>query len=349
MSDYFVVIGAFICAFIISFAVTPLARRLAIKVGALDVPKTERKIHKGAMPYFGGLAIYVAIISCLFVFLPHTKQNLAIMAGATVIVIVGIIDDMYDMPAKIKLLAQIVAACIAVYGGIRINFITNPFSESGYVFFAMFSIPATIIWIVGVTNTINLIDGLDGLAAGVSGIAALTFFVTAITKNYDFIYIYCVVVAGAAFGFLPHNFNPAKIFMGDTGAMLLGYMLAVIAAIGAVKSVAAIALIIPVFTIGVPIIDTFFAIVRRVSNNRSIMEADKEHLHHQLLKRGLSHRQTVLVLYTISIILGGTAVYISNVDAITGITTVVLMFCVIILLAERVGLIRFFKQKNKEE
>lgn len=335
----------FFFAFVITFLVTPLARKLAIKVGALDVPKTERKIHKDAMPYFGGIAIYIAIIACMYVFLPSTKTNMSVMIGASLLVLVGIVDDMYEMPAKIKLGFQIIAAIIAVYGGVRIYFITNPFQTTGLSLLNSLSIPMTIIWIVGITNTINLIDGLDGLAAGVSGIAALTLLLTAVTKGYSFIVVECAIVAGAAFGFLPHNFNPAKIFMGDTGSMLLGYMLSIIAILGAVKSVAAITLMVPIFAIGLPILDTFFAIVRRIINKKSIMEADKEHLHHQLMKKGLNHKQTVLVLYGISIFLGLTAVFISNTDTKTGILVGVVVAFLVLILANKLNLLKKAREK----
>lgn len=335
---------AFLCAFIVCYAITPLARRLAIKVGALDVPKSERKIHKNPMPYFGGIAMFVAIVSCMIVFLPRNETNIAIIVGSSLLVLVGIVDDMYDMPAKIKLGFQIIAAIIAVYGGVRITFITNPFHITGMTMLTWLAIPITIIWIVGVTNTVNLIDGLDGLAAGISGIAALSLLLTAITKGYDAIMIQCAIIAGAAFGFLPHNFNPAKIFMGDTGSMLLGYLLSVTAIQGMVKSTAAITLIVPVLCIGIPILDTFFAIVRRLINKKPIMEADKGHLHHQLMRRGFSQKQTVLILYGISAILGLTAVFIANVNTHIGVLTGILVSFVIFILAKRLNL--FNKNKN---
>lgn len=336
---------AFFFAFVISFLITPLARKLAIKVGALDVPKSDRKIHKDAMPYFGGIAMYIAIIACMYVFLPSTKTNMSVMIGATLLVLVGIVDDMYEMPAKIKLAFQILAAIIAVYGGVRIYFITNPFHTMGLSSLNILSIPITIIWIVGITNTINLIDGLDGLAAGVSGIAALALLFTVTPLGYSFIIVECAIVAGAAFGFLPHNFNPAKIFMGDTGSMLLGYMLAIVAILGAAKSVATITLIIPIFAIGLPILDTLFAIVRRLINKKPIMEADKEHLHHQLMKKGLNQKQTVLVLYGISIFLGLTAVFISKTNTKTGIWVGVVVAILILILANKLNLIRKAREK----
>ena len=330
---------AFISAVIISFVMTPLARRLAIRVGALDVPKETRKIHNKPMPYFGGLAIYVAILSCMFVYMPHNSTNYHIMAGATVVVFAGVIDDMYGMPAKIKLAIQIVAALIAIRGGVQIRFITNPLSEAGlFYLFNWLSFIITLFWIVGITNTINLIDGLDGLASGVASIAATTLLFTAANMGYDFIVMQCAIIAGASLGFLPFNFNPAKIFMGDTGSLLLGYMLAVTSVSGAVKSVAAIALAVPVFALGIPIFDTTFAIIRRYINKKPIMEADKDHLHHKLMKFGLNQRQTVLIMYFISMLLGIVAVIIADADPFIGLTVATIVVIAAFLLAKKAGL-----------
>ena len=330
---------AFFSAVIISFVMTPLARRLAIRVGALDVPKETRKIHNKPMPYFGGLAIYVAIISCMFVYMPHNSTNYYIMAGATIIVLAGVIDDMYDMPAKVKLLIQILAALIAIKGGVQIHFITNPLSETGmsYLFNGL-SFIITLFWIVGITNTINLIDGLDGLASGVASIAATTLLFTAARLGHDFIVMQCAIIAGASLGFLPFNFNPAKIFMGDTGSLLLGYMLAVTSVSGMVKSVAAIALAVPVFALGLPILDTAFAIIRRYLNKKPIMEADKDHLHHKLMRYGLNQRQTVLVMYFISMLLGSVSVIIADTEPFIGIMVATIVVIVAFFLAKKAGL-----------
>ncbi|NLB32831.1 MAG: undecaprenyl/decaprenyl-phosphate alpha-N-acetylglucosaminyl 1-phosphate transferase [Tissierellia bacterium] len=330
---------AFFSAVIISFVMTPMARRLAIRVGAMDVPKETRKIHNKPMPYFGGLAIYVAIISCMFVYMPHNSTNYYIMAGATIIVLAGVIDDMYDMPAKVKLLIQILAALVAIKGGVQIHFITNPLSETGmsYLFNGL-SFIITLFWIVGITNTINLIDGLDGLASGVASIAATTLLFTAARLGHDFIVMQCAIIAGASLGFLPFNFNPAKIFMGDTGSLLLGYMLAVTSVSGMVKSVAAIALAVPVFALGLPILDTAFAIIRRYLNKKPIMEADKDHLHHKLMRYGLNQRQTVLVMYFISMLLGSVSVIIADTEPFIGIMVATIVVIVAFFLAKKAGL-----------
>mgnify|MGYP000979498946 CR=1 FL=1 len=340
MANYFI---AFFSALIIAFILTPPARHLAFKVGALDVPKEPRKIHKKPMPYFGGLAIYVAIISCMFVYMPHSRTNIAVIVGATIIVLTGIVDDMFGMNAKLKLFMQIIAASVAIYGGVKIHFITNPLSETGISLLRNLTIPITLFWIVGITNTINLIDGLDGLASGVASIAATTLLFTAALKGYDFIVMQCAIIAGASLGFLPFNFNPAKIFMGDTGALLLGYMLAVTSVLGMVKSVAAVALVVPVFALGIPIFDTTFAIIRRYINKKPIMEADKDHLHHKLMKKGLNQRQTVLVMYFISTVLGLAAIIVADAEPAVGFTVVGVVVVLIFYLAGKIGL---FKKKE---
>lgn len=336
---------AFFSALIISFLLTPLARKLAFKVGALDIPKDARKIHNKPMPYFGGIAIYVAIMACMFVYMPQDKTNISIMIGATIIVLTGIVDDMYGMPAKIKLIMQIIAAAIAIKGGVKIHFITNPLSNTGMSLLRDFTIPITLFWIVGITNTINLIDGLDGLASGVASIAATTLLFTAAIKGYDFIVMQCAIIAGASLGFLPFNFNPAKIFMGDTGSLLLGYMLAVTAILGMVKSVAAVTLVVPIFALGLPIFDTTFAIIRRFINKKPIMEADKDHLHHKLMGKGLNQRQTVLVMYLISMMLGLAAVIVSDSDPATGIIVVGFVIVIVLYLGNKIGL--FTKKLEK--
>jgi len=340
MANYFI---AFFSALIISFILTPPARKLAIKVGALDIPKDPRKIHKKPMPYFGGLAIYVSIISCMFVYLPHSETNISIMIGATIIVLTGIVDDMYGMNAKLKLVMQIIAAAVAINGGVLIHFVTNPLSATGMSLLRNLTIPITLFWIVGITNTINLIDGLDGLASGVACIAAATLLFTAALKGYDFIVMQCAIIVGASLGFLPFNFNPAKIFMGDTGSLLLGYMLAVTSILGMVKSVAAVALVVPVFALGLPIFDTTFAIVRRFINKKPIMEADKDHLHHKLMRKGLNQRQTVLIMYFISMVLGFASIIVADAEPRTGFIVIGVVVILVFYFGNKIGL---FKRKD---
>lgn len=336
MNSYYI---AFFTALVISFILTPIVRKLAIRVGAFDIPKDDRRVHSEPMPYLGGLAIYISTIACLTVFMPLNKTNICIMIGSTIIVLIGLLDDMKDISPKLKLAAQILAAVIAVYGGVRIHFITNPLAATGISYLQNLAIPITIFWIVGITNTINLIDGLDGLASGVATIAAATLLFASALKGYTFIIPQYAIIAGASLGFLPFNFNPAKIFMGDTGALFLGYMLAVTSVLGMMKSVAIVALAIPVLALGLPIFDTAFAIFRRLINKKPIMQADKEHLHHRLLEKGLTQRQTVLILYFISMMLGITAVFIADSEPNTGTVVIGIVTVAVLYSASKIGLL----------
>lgn len=336
MSKYYI---PFVVALIITYIATPFAKRIANRVGAIDVPKDNRRVHKRPIPRLGGLAIYFSTIVSMLIFLPLDKLNISVILGATVIVIAGIIDDIRSISPKVKLSAQIIAAVILILGGVKIEFLTNPFSYGNLIYLKSFSIPITIFWVVGITNTLNLIDGLDGLAAGVASIAAISLLFVASINGFVPVMIMCAIIGGAAFGFLPHNFNPAKIFMGDTGALLLGYMLSVVAIEGVMKSVAAIAIVVPILALGLPIFDTTFAICRRLMNKRPIMEADKGHLHHRLLDRGLSHKQTVLILYVISLFLGTLAVLLADIEPDKGVIILGVVSIFILIGATRVGLI----------
>lgn len=338
----------FMVALLISYIATPFAKLLATKIGAIDVPKDNRRVHKTPIPRLGGLAIYLGTIISMMIFLPFTTEKIAIMVGATIIVITGIFDDVKPMPAKVKLLFQVLAAYVLVLGGVKIEFITNPFG-SELLKLNVFAVPITIFWIVGITNTVNLIDGLDGLSAGVSAIASLSMLFVAYQFGYVPIMIMSAILAGSAFGFLPHNFNPAKIFMGDTGALFLGFMLSVIAIEGVMKSVAAIAIALPVLVLGVPIFDTAFAIFRRLLNKRPIMEADKGHLHHRLLDKGLSQKQTVLVLYVVSGLLGAFAVMLAGLQSSIGILLIGVVFTLVIVGTTRVSLEEAKKSKQLKE
>lgn len=335
MKEYLI---PFITATFISLIMTPITKKIAYKLKAIDIPKDERRVHKKPIPLLGGLAIYVATIISIVIFLPLDRTTFSIIIGGSIIVISGIIDDTRDLSPKMKLLFQILAAIVLVVGGIKIEFITNPF-EGGLIYLKGLSIPLTIFWIVGITNTVNLIDGLDGLAAGVSLIASMSLFFVASRFEYIPIMIMSLVLSGSCLGFLPYNFNPAKIFMGDTGALFLGFMLAVISIEGVMKSVATIAIVVPIIILGLPIFDTTFAIFRRLLNGRPIMEADKGHLHHKLLQRGLSQRQTVLILYLISGVFGLSAVLIAKANSKQAVIIAGIIIILIILFARRLGLV----------
>lgn len=337
----------FIATFLLALALTPLVIKFAVKIGAMDVPKDERRVHKVAMPLMGGLAMYIALVIGMILFLPKDRKFIAILIGATLILISGIKDDIKGTTPKEKLVYQMLAAGIAIWGGINIDYVTNPFGQGPPGFeLGWLTIPITIFWIVGITNTLNLIDGLDGLAGGVAFISSFSFMLVAIKMDLGFIGILAALVAGGCLGFLPYNFNPAKIFMGDTGSLFLGYMLAVISIEGALKSVATIAMIIPIIILGVPIFDTTFAIFRRVSKGQSIMAADKSHLHHRLLEKGFSQKQTVLILYGISGVFGLFAVLVSKANSSQAVWMSAILFVVALFFAFRLGM---FSSKSKEE
>lgn len=329
----------FIVATLISLGATPIVRQLAFKIGAVDVPKDDRRVHKKAMPLMGGLAIFAAVIISVLIFLPLDKTTFSILLGGTLIVISGIVDDLKDMSPKVKLLFQILAGVVLIIGGVKVDFITNPFNgESTLLYLRWLSVPLTLFWIVGITNTVNLIDGLDGLAAGVAMISSISLMLVASKFGYTEITILSAIVAGACLGFLPFNFNPAKIFMGDTGALFLGFMLAAISIEGVMKSVATIAVIVPILILGVPIFDTTFAIFRRLLNGQSIMAADKGHLHHRLLNKGFTQRKTVLILYAISSTFGLFAVLISKANSRQAVYLSIALFIGSVLMAIKIGL-----------
>ena len=311
---------------------------MAIKVGAVDKPNA-RKVHTHAIPRLGGLAIYVGFMAAVLFCVPVRHELLGLLLGCTAIVALGIWDDICNIPAKVKLVGQIVAACIPIAFGIQIEWLTNPFGTL-IVLPELVAIPVTIFWIIGFTNTVNLIDGLDGLAAGVSFIASVSMFLLAYTMNQYLPAMIIVAMAGAALGFLQYNFNPAKIFMGDTGSMLLGYTMAVAAVLGLVKTAATIALVVPLIALGLPILDTLFAIIRRKMSGVPIFQPDKGHLHHRLLALGMSQKQAVLIMYFVSIVLGIVALFVANVSYQTGIATVLVVLAVIIYTAKRLGILQ---------
>lgn len=346
--DYYIL--AFVIAMALSYILTPYAEKIAYRTGAIDVPEDNRRVHEKPIPRLGGLAIYASFVIATFImaivsrgFLNINKGHLGIFAGATVIVLVGMVDDSKQISAKVKLLGQIIAALIVVYSGVRIEFVTNILNRAtGMSQLKGLSIPVTIFWIVGITNTVNLIDGLDGLAAGVSSIAALSLACVAYL-NYEAsagIVVLLVVLAGSLIGFLPYNFNPAQIFMGDTGSLLVGFILATVSVEGVIKSATTIAVAIPVLALGVPIFDTTFAIIRRVVNGRPIMEADKGHLHHRLLDQGLSQKQTVLILYFISMLFGASAIVISDTNKLGAYLILIAVSFGVLMGALRIGLVK---------
>lgn len=336
---------AFVVAAGASLLVTPGVIFLAKRTGALDAPDA-RKVHKKPIPRIGGLGIYLAFMAGLLAVVATVNLDsetaweiLGLVVGGTLIVALGLIDDYTNLPAKVKLVGQIIAAAVLVLGfDVRIDFITDPFGD--YLFLEFMAVPATIFWIVGLTNTVNLIDGLDGLAAGVATIASVTIFLVALHQGFLLVAVLTAAMAGAAFGFLYYNFNPARIFMGDSGSMFLGFMLAGISVIGAVKSAATIALIVPILALGLPIMDTTFAIVRRYRGGVPIFKPDKGHLHHRLLDLGFTQRQAVLLMYVISALLGLSAVALTEVSPQMSIVIVCVVVLAVFFGAKKLGIFR---------
>ena len=339
MPDYML---AFVIAAGVALLITPGVILLAAKTGAMDAPDA-RKVHKKPIPRIGGIGIYAAfmvamlsVLSFVDVTAEVKTEIIGLMVGGSLIVLVGVIDDYKNLPAKVKLVGQIIAAAVLVIAfDVRIDFITDPFGD--YIYTEWLAVPLTIFWIVGLTNTVNLIDGLDGLAAGVATIAAVTIMMVALQQSIMLVAVLTAALAGAAFGFLYYNFNPARIFMGDSGSMFLGFMLAGISVIGAVKSAATIALIVPILALGLPILDTTFAIVRRYRGGVPIFKPDKGHLHHRLLDLGFTQRQAVLLMYVISALLGLSAVALTEVSNQLAIIIVCVVVVVVLLGAKKIG------------
>lgn len=310
-----VIIAAFIVAGVLSYFFTPPVKRFAHTVGAIDVPKDGRRMHKEPIPRLGGLAIFGGFLASILIFGELDQTMLCVLLGASMIVALGIFDDVLALGAKLKFVVQIVAAAIPVcVGDLQIKLFTNlnPFSDTPYFHLGILAIPITIIWIVGITNAVNLIDGLDGLAVGVSSIAAITMLAVALLTGNMTIAVTMAALAGACIGFMPYNLNPAKIFMGDTGSTFLGYMLATVSIMGLFKFYAVISFAVPFLILGLPIFDTANAIIRRVAEGRSPMSPDRGHVHHKLIDMGFNQKQAVAILYAISATLGLTAVVLTS-------------------------------------
>lgn len=294
----------FLSGLIISFFLTPIIKDKLIERGFLDKPDA-RKVHTRAIPRLGGIAIYVGFCVSLTIgyigypryFEEKDMNILGLLIASTFIVIVGIIDDIRNIRPWIKLAAQIFSAVILIIFGFNIEAISNPFG--GNIELGWFNYPLTILWVIGVINAINLVDGLDGLASGVSLIVAMTIFLISLYLDKSYAALISFGLTGSILGFLRHNFYPAKIFMGDSGSMFIGLVLAALGLISSQKSAVSFAILVPFIALGYPVLDTALAIVRRAKAKKNIFTADREHIHHVLLSYGYSHQKTVIVLYVI--------------------------------------------------
>ena len=346
------VLLALLTALVISFLMTPVVKTFAYKVGAIDVPKDERRMHKVPIPRLGGLAIFIGFMVSilLFVDIRGNQQMQSILLGAVVIVVLGVVDDIMALPALLKFVVQIVAALIPATHGVRILAFSNPniFSDNLYWVLGSLSIPVTVLWIVAITNSVNLIDGLDGLANGVSAISATTMLVIAMMASEAQVAVVMAALVGASVGFMPYNLNPAKMFMGDTGATFLGYILATMSIQGLFKYYAVISFVVPFLILGLPIFDTAFAFIRRIAHGQSPMHADRSHIHHRLIDMGLNQKQAVATLYVISAILGLSAVVLTT----GGEQKAMLLFaalCIVAVVAARVVFPKEVKEELREE
>ena len=325
-------------------------RNFAYKVGAIDVPKDARRMHKTPIPRLGGLAIFIGFMVSILLFVEITAEMRSILLGAVIIVVLGVVDDIMALPALLKFVVQIVAALIPATHGVVIQAFSNPnvFSDNPYWVLGNLSVPLTVLWIVAITNAVNLIDGLDGLANGVSAISATTVLVIALIGGQFQVAVVMAALVGACVGFMPYNMNPAKMFMGDTGATFLGYILATMSIQGLFKFYAIISFAVPFLILGLPIFDTAFAFIRRIAHGQSPMHADRSHIHHRLIDMGLNQKQAVATLYVISAILGLSAVVLTT----SGEGRAMLLFlvlCIVAVVAARVVFPKEVKEELHEE
>lgn len=336
-------VTAILLALGVALLITPLVRKWAFKWGALDRPE-QRKVHRKVMPRLGGLAVFIAFTTAVLLTQELSPNIMGLLVGGGLIILLGIVDDTRGLSPKVKLAGQVVAACAVIYFEVTVKFLTNPFSDE-MLALGLLSIPVTVLWIVSVTNAVNLIDGLDGLAGGTVCIASLTLAAVVWIESavsggspgqYEAITL-ALILAAAVLGFLRYNFYPARIFLGDTGSMYLGFSVAVLSVMGLAKSATFISVIIPVVILGIPLLDTTCAIIRRFHEQKPIFQPDKEHLHHRLMGIGLSHRQAVLCIYGVNIMLGLSAILLTLMTTKQAIIFLVVLSTVVLILANKLG------------
>ena len=325
--------------------IMPIIKNIAVHIGALDIPNA-RKVHQNPIPRLGGLGIYLGFLLGYMIFGEPSSIMNSILIGSFIIVITGVIDDIKPLKASVKFGGQLVAALIVVFYG---ELLIQELSAFGfYLNFGIFSYPITLFFILGCINCMNLIDGLDGLAGGISSIYFLTIGVIAcLNFNIGLDLVLTFVMLGSTLGFLVHNFHPASIFMGDSGSMFLGFIIAVIALLG-FKNVTLTSLIIPVLILAIPILDTIFAIIRRMLKGESISTPDKFHIHHQFLNRNFSQVQTVLIIYFINILFAvASVIYVLN-DRILGYIMYGILIFLVSIFVFKTNIIVEHKSKEKD-
>lgn len=355
---------AFLLAFITSFIATPRTIILARKLGAVDSPKDERRINRTTMPRLGGIAVILGfIVSAIYLLIMGTiegnldlmkdaydKKLIGFFAGMIVIAFTGFLDDVKDLPAMVKLIMQILAASIVVSSGVIIDSLNIGFiNELGLT--KIFNIILTLGWIVGITNAINLMDGLDGLSTGISIISCVSLLIIFALNGSTLLSIILITaLIGALVGFLPYNYNPAKTFIGDTGSNFLGYMLSVISIFGVAKTYTVIVIVLPLIVLALPVMDTLFAIVRRIIKGKSlfaIFKPDAGHLHHKMIKKGFSQKQAVLIMYALSASLGIFAIVLMQDGIIKALSFLLVLVAVVALGYKEV--VNHIIEENKKE
>jgi UDP-GlcNAc:undecaprenyl-phosphate GlcNAc-1-phosphate transferase len=348
---YYTVFFALAGALIVSFAVTPLVRMLARKVGAVDDPnRDDRRVHVVPIPRLGGLAIFFGFMVSFLVFgIGELNKTVAgILVGAVVLVVVGAIDDVVPLRWWVKLAGQLVAASIPVMCGLRAEIFTNPgiFSDGAFINIGVLGIPVTILWIIGITNALNLIDGLDGLAVGVSGIASISMLLISLSTGNPAAAILTAALTGGCLGFLPYNFNPARLFMGDSGALFLGYILSCASILGLFKFYALLS-VVPFIILGLPILDTTLVFFRRLAKGKNPFSTpDRKHVHHRLIDMGFSQKQAVAILYSVSAVLGLSAVVLTTSGELR---VVILLLAVLAAIAVYIGIVKKNSRKNGDD
>ncbi len=340
------VIFAFIIAWVAALLLVPMVRRVALKLGLVDRPG-GRKIHKRPVPRVGGIALFLSGLIGALPFLFESRETMGILAAGTFVFLIGLLDDMMDLPPRVKLAGQIVACLILVVFGVKIDFVTDFIAGKGLVALGLLTYPLTFLWVIGLTNTVNLVDGVDGLAGGIVFIALGTMLsvrlLMPVAQDVALMHNVLVLSAslmGGLLAFLKYNVFPASIFMGDSGAYFLGFMTAALSIAGAAKGSILFPLIVPLIALGLPVIDVFMAILRRRSKKVPIFQADKEHMHHKLLARGFSQKETTRFLWMVSTCFGFVAILSADiahrgVQSFAALCLLVMLFlCIIFFLSK---------------